>query len=283
MRNHIDQGCVAPRYPLYPLQVDHGLGMMRSLLEETGEWNHTVIFILSDNGGNIDLGSINYPFRGTKGDYWEGGMRVPAVIAGGFTAKRLSAEYGGLGGPYKYHHMAHITDIHATALSLAGIEDELSTPSFVSRSLSASKGGANECEDGGRGSLSSHCALEESVSSEPVLNSPSRRNAGDGLDGVDLWDAVTISGDAVRNTMVINVNSESFGRSGCVRHGRYKLMRNPEPQSRVVHLRVRAALVNYGFFVSQASGKFLESEGFKERCCRETRTLLILLPITFFP
>uniref|UniRef100_A0A7S3JYB2 Sulfatase N-terminal domain-containing protein n=1 Tax=Aureoumbra lagunensis TaxID=44058 RepID=A0A7S3JYB2_9STRA len=78
-------------------------------------WNNTVLFFLSDNGGILRHGSSNGVLRGEKGSYYEGGIRVPAFISGGFllpqsrNTKKL-ASYPGL---------IHITDLHTTALALA--------------------------------------------------------------------------------------------------------------------------------------------------------------------
>ncbi|CAN0094735.1 unnamed protein product, partial [Discosporangium mesarthrocarpum] len=102
-------------------QVDNGLGQLRALLSHLGEWDNTVLFFMSDNGGVLAHGSMNYPFRGGKGDYWEGGVHVPAFVSGGYIASALAS--GGVE-PYAYSHLVHITDIHTTALSLAGITND---------------------------------------------------------------------------------------------------------------------------------------------------------------
>ncbi|CAM9151153.1 unnamed protein product [Hapterophycus canaliculatus] len=102
-------------------QMDNGLGALRGLLEDLDEWDNTVVFFFSDNGGLASHGSVNRPFRGGKGDYWEGGVHVPAFVSGGFlsrTLKRTGVE------PYQYRHLAHVTDIHATILRLAGFSDD---------------------------------------------------------------------------------------------------------------------------------------------------------------
>lgn len=94
---------------------------MRGLLEELGEWDNTVVVFFSDNGGLASHGSVNRPFRGGKGDYWEGGVHVPAFVSGGFVSaalKRNGVE------PYRYGHLTHVTDIHATVLRLGGYSDE---------------------------------------------------------------------------------------------------------------------------------------------------------------
>lgn len=71
--------------------VDRGMGKIVEALKETNQLDNTLIVFLSDNGGNFDHGANNYPLKGTKGDAWEGGYRVPMFfhwpkqIAGGKT------------------------------------------------------------------------------------------------------------------------------------------------------------------------------------------------------
>ena len=57
--------------------VDRGIGQIVKTLKETKQFDNTLIVFLSDNGGNFDHGANNYPLKGTKGDTWEGGYRVP--------------------------------------------------------------------------------------------------------------------------------------------------------------------------------------------------------------
>lgn len=102
-------------------QIDNGLGELREKMEDLGVWDNTVVIFFSDNGGQPTHGSVNRPFRGGKGDYWEGGVHVPAFLSGGFIASAL--ERNSLK-PYRYGHISHITDVHATVLRLAGFSEE---------------------------------------------------------------------------------------------------------------------------------------------------------------
>ncbi len=60
--------------------VDRGVGEIVKTLKETNQYENTLIVFLSDNGGNFDHGANNAPLKGTKGDTWEGGFRVPMFI-----------------------------------------------------------------------------------------------------------------------------------------------------------------------------------------------------------
>ncbi|AWG23267.1 sulfatase [Flavobacterium faecale] len=57
--------------------VDRGVGEIVKTLKENKQFDNTLIIFLSDNGGNIEHAANNYPLRGTKGDTYEGGYRVP--------------------------------------------------------------------------------------------------------------------------------------------------------------------------------------------------------------
>ncbi len=60
-------------------EVDAGLGKMMDLLEERGELDNTYIIYTSDNGGGL---KPNGPLSWGKAQLFEGGLRVPWVVAG---------------------------------------------------------------------------------------------------------------------------------------------------------------------------------------------------------
>ena len=102
--------------------LDESAETLVSELSAADRWGSTVFVFLSDNGGIESHGSVNSPFRGEKGFYFEGGIRVPAFLSGGFVERALST-YGTR--PYRSGAMVHTTDIHAMMLHLAGY---VSTP-----------------------------------------------------------------------------------------------------------------------------------------------------------
>ena len=60
-------------------EVDAGLGRMMDVLEKAGELDNTYIIFTSDNGGGL---APNGPLSWGKAQLFEGGLRVPWVIAG---------------------------------------------------------------------------------------------------------------------------------------------------------------------------------------------------------
>jgi arylsulfatase A-like enzyme len=96
--------------------LDDGVGAVLGKLHDAGLDEQTLVFFLSDNGGAIGKfaanGSRNGPLRGSKGDTWEGGIRVPFLVrwAGHLPAGKI------------YDHPVIQLDIHATALAAAGVE-----------------------------------------------------------------------------------------------------------------------------------------------------------------
>jgi arylsulfatase A-like enzyme len=97
-------------------KLDDGVGRVLAKLKELKLEKDTIVFFLSDNGGPTTKfspnGSRNGPLRGSKGDTWEGGIRVPFLVR--WPAKIPAGTV--------YEAPVSSLDIAATALVAAGIE-----------------------------------------------------------------------------------------------------------------------------------------------------------------
>ncbi len=63
--------------------IDRDMGRLFALLKELGIDDNTIVFFCSDNGGwrrNDGRFDSNAPFRGAKGDVFEGGLRTPMLV-----------------------------------------------------------------------------------------------------------------------------------------------------------------------------------------------------------
>ncbi len=62
--------------------LDRGVGRVVDALKRTNEIQNTLIIFTSDNGGAHYIGvpTVNQPYRGFKGTFYEGGIRVPLFM-----------------------------------------------------------------------------------------------------------------------------------------------------------------------------------------------------------
>lgn len=62
--------------------LDRSVGRIMAKLEAEGLADNTLVVISSDNGapGYVGLDGLNAPFRGGKGTFFEGGIRVPLLV-----------------------------------------------------------------------------------------------------------------------------------------------------------------------------------------------------------
>lgn len=61
-------------------RMDDAVGKVVATLKDTGAWDNTLIFFISDNGGPLAQMASNIPLRGGKHSDYEGGVRVPFLV-----------------------------------------------------------------------------------------------------------------------------------------------------------------------------------------------------------
>jgi arylsulfatase A-like enzyme len=92
--------------------MDDAVGRVLSKVRDLGQEENTLIFFYSDNGGPTpQTTSRNDPLRGYKGQFYEGGIRVPF----------LAQWKGKLPTGTVYREMVMGFDCHATTLAAAGV------------------------------------------------------------------------------------------------------------------------------------------------------------------
>uniref|UniRef100_A0A3P9KWF4 Si:dkey-174i8.1 n=1 Tax=Oryzias latipes TaxID=8090 RepID=A0A3P9KWF4_ORYLA len=90
--------------------LDDGVAQVVKELKTTGIYDNSILIYSSDNGGQPLSGGSNWPLRGGKGSYWEGGIR-----AVGFVHSPLLKKKGVIS-----KEMIHVSDWYPTLLGLAG-------------------------------------------------------------------------------------------------------------------------------------------------------------------
>lgn len=98
--------------------VDSGIANVTAALKAKGMWNDTLVVFFADNGGGMGgtEPSNNYPLRGTKGQPWDGGVRVSAFVSGGVVPPQRRGT--------NTSAFISVADWYPTLLGLAGVSPE---------------------------------------------------------------------------------------------------------------------------------------------------------------
>ena len=88
--------------------VDMGMGRLQRALEQLGIAERTIVVFTSDNGGDV---SDNEPLNGKKGLLYDGGIRVPLLLAGPGIQRGVRPELP-----------SNTVDLYPTLLSLCGLD-----------------------------------------------------------------------------------------------------------------------------------------------------------------
>lgn len=105
--------------------VDEAIGNITVILKDRGMWNNTLMVVASDNGGpafSDQHAASNWPLRGGKYSFLEGGLRTNAFVTGGLLPKERRGKV--LDAPI------HVCDWYSTFLGLARTSVLLDRSSF---------------------------------------------------------------------------------------------------------------------------------------------------------
>jgi arylsulfatase A-like enzyme len=91
--------------------MDKSLGDLMEKLKEQGQWEHTIIIFMSDNG-QPKQATLNKPLRGHKLLPYEGGIRVPLIVYWPGVLKKGSVN----------DQYVLVDDLYPTILEMAGID-----------------------------------------------------------------------------------------------------------------------------------------------------------------
>jgi len=94
--------------------LDDSVGAVAQYLKENGLWEDTLLVFSSDNGGQFNRHD-NSPLRGFKNTSFEGGIRVPAFVTGGWLNESRRGQIAD-------DFIVSVTDWYPTLLSAAQID-----------------------------------------------------------------------------------------------------------------------------------------------------------------
>ena len=93
--------------------ADNITGHVVEWLKKKKMWDNTLIVVSADNGGAQCMGS-NYPLKGAKTTFFEGGVRVLAFASGGLIPEDMKGK--------STDGFIHIADWYTTLCKLAGVD-----------------------------------------------------------------------------------------------------------------------------------------------------------------
>ncbi|CAJ1355173.1 unnamed protein product [Effrenium voratum] len=105
------------QYAAMIMIMDEVVGNITGALKSKNMWENTLMILSSDNGGPVHLpenAASNWPLRGGKYGFFEGGIRVPAFVAGGYVPSQLRGTSNS--------GMIHIADWYATLSKMAQVD-----------------------------------------------------------------------------------------------------------------------------------------------------------------
>ena len=93
--------------------ADNVTGTVMELMKQNNMWDNTILVVSADNGGATCMGS-NFPLKGSKTTFFEGGVRALAFASGGLIPENMRGK--------STDGFIHIADWYTTFCKLAGVD-----------------------------------------------------------------------------------------------------------------------------------------------------------------
>lgn len=92
--------------------ADNITGHVVHLMKKANLWENTIMVVSADNGG-AEIGGSNYPLKGAKTTFFEGGVRTLAFANGGLLPDKMRGKVS--------EGFIHVADWYTTFCNLAGV------------------------------------------------------------------------------------------------------------------------------------------------------------------
>ena len=95
--------------------MDEAIGNVIDALKENNQYSNTIIYFLSDNGAAMSNNASPFPFKGWKGNQFEGGIKTPMIMTWKNKIKSNT----------QFDGFISALDIFKTSLEVSNVNDEL--------------------------------------------------------------------------------------------------------------------------------------------------------------
>ena len=95
--------------------MDEAIGNVINALKENNQYDNTIIYFLSDNGAAMSNNASPFPFKGWKGNQFEGGIKTPMIMTWKNKIKSNT----------QFDGFISALDIFKTSLEVSNVNDEL--------------------------------------------------------------------------------------------------------------------------------------------------------------
>jgi len=95
--------------------MDEAIGNVIDALKENNQYDNTIIYFLSDNGAAMSNNASPFPFKGWKGNQFEGGIKTPMIMTWKNKIKSNT----------QFDGFTSALDIFKTSLEVSNVNDDL--------------------------------------------------------------------------------------------------------------------------------------------------------------